>query len=138
MTPVENLITMVEGSMRIDPAIKKKALEYEINYVYDAKYSSLSENTVERIKQVVETIMRVPYEEYIKPTRKSKMVFCRHLFSYLMTKYTNLSTSEIGAYLKKSHATVLHSRQHIDKCLGGFGYEWEQSVIEKSVKLMES
>ena len=49
-----------------------------------------------------------------KKTRKKEYVYARHLYGYFCRIFTNESYSSIAMFIKKDHATIIHSNRTIN------------------------
>jgi hypothetical protein len=67
--------------------------------------------TKEQIKNIVEKHTKL---KITNPTRKRQYVEARSIYYKLLREYTRLTLSEIGKYVKKHHATVLHGINALD------------------------
>ena len=66
--------------------------------------------TVDHILETVCGYFNVGQNEIFTKSRKQNIVQVRQIAMYLAQKYTDLSSSKIGALIgKRNHATVLHS-----------------------------
>jgi chromosomal replication initiation ATPase DnaA len=61
-----------------------------------------------------------------RKTRKRQFVYVRHLYAYFCRKYTNESFRVIGEFIKKDHATIMHSNTTIEN--------WRET--EENVKVL--
>ena len=69
----------------------------------------MNDEIIKLVEQIVcETLSITPYQLHNK-TRLKEFVFARHLFTYILRKHYNFTFIEIAKYLKKHHATVMHS-----------------------------
>ena len=48
-----------------------------------------------------------------RKTRLREFAYARHLYAYFCRIYTKDSFAEIGRFLKKDHATILHSNKQV-------------------------
>lgn len=69
---------------------------------------------VERILKIVCENLGVDPEDVKSKTRKGEIAQARHIFCYLAyTSATGHTLTEIGRFIGRDHATVLHSRNKI-------------------------
>ncbi|MDX5586514.1 MAG: helix-turn-helix domain-containing protein [Aureibaculum sp.] len=65
------------------------------------------------ITQLVFSETGISRKQMIAQDRRRETVDARHLAMYLLAKHTNYTTTFIGAYLSRDHATTLHAKTKI-------------------------
>jgi hypothetical protein len=69
----------------------------------------MNDEIIKLVEQIVcESLNITPHQLHCR-NRIKQFVFARHLFAYIMRKHYNFTFIEIAKYLKKHHATVMHS-----------------------------
>jgi len=73
-------------------------------------YGPVNYRSPEEIIQHVCDKFDVPFESLLTKTKGQMPIpIVRHICNYMVHKFTPLSTSVIGKYFNRDHATVLHS-----------------------------
>ena len=70
------------------------------------------------ILKAVSEVTNVSKEEIISKIKTKDIVLARHLYCYISVKKTNKSLKEIGEFINRNHATVIHANNKIS-------YEYE-------------
>ena len=66
--------------------------------------------------------------------RHGNLVKARHLYCYFMREFTHLSLTEIGEYINRDHATIIHGWRSIKNQLESYGYfRKEIDPLEKRI-----
>ena len=80
--------------------------------------SSLKNNDVNAIKDVICTYFRITEKDLISDSRKSYLVYARNLAFYLMREDLGLQLKEIGnIFGNRDHSTILHGYDKIKELL---------------------
>lgn len=73
------------------------------------KVAKKDEAYAEEILQIVCDYYQISASSLLSKDRFRRLVVPRHVYFYLMKKYTNMTLKNIGAYAgKKDHTTVIH------------------------------
>ncbi|MGJ8762116.1 MAG: helix-turn-helix domain-containing protein [Polaribacter sp.] len=92
------------------------------------KFMPLGKLTKEEILKVICRELQMDFDEVKnRKTRLRGFVYARQLYSYFCKKYTNESLTNMGKFIHKDHATMIHSINQIK----GF-YDFDK-VIKKDV-----
>jgi chromosomal replication initiation ATPase DnaA len=87
----------------------------------------------------VAEIMEVHASAIPMRTRKREFVFARQMFCYIASKYTNNTTVQIGKFIGRDHATVIHSKKAfqnlIDTNFGSIANDYKKLL--KNLKLRD-
>ena len=71
--------------------------------------------TKETILKVICRELEMDFDEVKnRKTRKKEFVYARHLYGYFCRKYTSEGFEKIGEFIKKDHATIIHSNKTIE------------------------
>lgn len=65
--------------------------------------------------------------------RLAKIVIARQFYCYFARNYTNCTLQEIGSFIKKDHATVIHAVNSIDNYL----YIKDKFIIQKHKEILK-
>lgn len=65
--------------------------------------------------------------------RLAKIVIARQFYCYFARKYTNCTLQEIGSFIKKDHATVIHAINSIDNYI----YTKDKFIIQKYKEILK-
>lgn len=75
----------------------------------------LGKLTKETILKVICRELQMDFDEVKnKKTREKEFVYARHLYGYFCRKYTIESLKNIGNFINKNHATIIHSNKTIE------------------------
>lgn len=92
------------------------------------KFVPLGKLTKEEILKVICRELQMDFDEVKnRKTRLKEFVYARQLYAYFCKKYTNESLTNMGKFIHKDHATMIHSINQIK----GF-YDFDK-VIKKDV-----
>ena len=92
------------------------------------KFVPIGKLTKEEILKVICRELQMDFEQVKnRKTRLRGFVYARQLYSYFCKKYTNESLTNMGKFIHKDHATMIHSINQIK----GF-YDFDK-VIKKDV-----
>lgn len=73
----------------------------------------------------------------IKIRKNQKIIYARHLLTYLLKKHTNLTLVEISKHINRSHATIMSSLKFIkDKCFIYESYRLYIEIVDAQIKLI--
>ena len=95
---------------------------------------TIKDLTVDEIIRTVATHYSVKIEDILSKQRTQTLVTPRQVAMFLSCKLTTKSLPEIGISFKKTHATVYHGAQTIQKCLD-VDNELKRAVEEITAKL---
>jgi chromosomal replication initiation ATPase DnaA len=71
--------------------------------------------TKETILKVICRELEMDFDEVKnRKTRKKEFAYARHLYAYFCRKYTSEGFEKIGEFIKKDHATIIHSNKTIE------------------------
>lgn len=94
----------------------------------------------QRIVNIVESIVKIPSKIFMTNSRKREYAFARHLYSYLMYNYTNLSLNQIGQKVKphrlNAHDNIIHSRSIIEMIID-FPKDKRHFDVLKAIDMMK-
>lgn len=80
--------------------------------------SDLSLKQIQGIILIIANELEVDINEVYSKSRKRETVMVRQVFWYIMRKHTGITTTQLGAILRKDHATVLNGiksvKDHLD------------------------
>lgn len=77
------------------------------------------------VLDAVSKTLRVGKLDLISPHRAMHLTEARQIFYWLARKYTPKSYPEIGRFMRRDHATVMHGVNKID---GNLAYFWPRIV----------
>ncbi len=93
---------------------KSEGISYKINNLKYPPTRNVNKN-VERIIKVVSQLYNIRRNQLLSDSRKSELVFPRHIIYFLLREKAKLSFSMIAKIMnKKDHTTILHGYQKID------------------------
>ena len=76
------------------------------------------ERKLNEIDRVIENYFNVSIEELkIHCRKRDERVLPRQMWMYLLKKHTSMKLTEIGKYVSRNHATVLHSVKKVNAIL---------------------
>lgn len=142
MTLLEELFHELEqGHIRVETKFKEKYLTKERDQINTNKLEmGLSVDsaipTPSEVLKVVSNITDIELDKIPSKDRQTKIVFSRHLYSYLVINYCKATSITAGIYINRSHATVIHSSRKIEE-LKEYGSRWEKECIQKGIDFFE-
>ncbi len=126
---IQYIAEKVTGSVRDIEGIVNSIMAYSISYNAEIDME-LVEKVISKVIRTNpvhvtnEDVFSIVCKKYaIKPqcivsmSRKKNVVYARQIIVYLLQKYTNLSTTQIGSYIGRDHSTVIHSCAVVKKRL---------------------
>lgn len=81
------------------------------------------------IKDTVQTVFGV---NILRPTRKRQYVSARAAYARLAREFTNLPLEDIGNYIKKDHASIVHYEHHFQ------WYPGDKEMFDKCREIIKS
>ncbi len=82
------------------------------------KFVPLGKLTKEEILKVICRELQMNFDEVKnRKTRLKEFVYARQLYSYFAKKYTKENLTNIGKFISKDHATVIHSIKQVNNFL---------------------
>ena len=87
------------------------------------------------IQEVIEHC-RVTIQQLRSDNRAQALVKARHLIFYFMREYTTLSTTEIGAFLFRDHATVIHGSKSVKNQLRLY-WDFRKEILPLESRIKE-
>ncbi|MCS7165496.1 MAG: chromosomal replication initiator protein DnaA [Candidatus Calescibacterium sp.] len=73
--------------------------------------------TPDNILEIVSEYFSISKEEILSNSREKRVVYPRHVITYLLRDVLGMSFKGIGNYLKKDHTTIMHSYERINVML---------------------
>lgn len=73
--------------------------------------------TPDNILEIVSEYFSISKEEILSNSREKRVVYPRHVITYLLRDVLGMSFKGIGNYLKKDHTTIIHSYERINVML---------------------
>ncbi len=105
------LASLLAYSTLTDEQISVELAERVVSQVVDVAVMSL---TMDNIMDAVCEEWAVTPEQVLSKTRTKELSTARHAVMYLIQKVLDKPLQEIGAYMHRSHATVLHGIEHVN------------------------
>lgn len=72
-----------------------------------------SQPTLNKLLTVIEKATGIKSKLIFLPTRKREIAECRQLFCFFARSHTEFTTTYIGKFINRDHATVIYSVQNI-------------------------
>jgi chromosomal replication initiator protein len=94
--------------------------------------------TVEHIQQMVCANFQVSMEELKSPSRRKEIANARRIGMFLCRSYTSESLAAIGKAFCRTHSTVLHSINRLNKEITGKNIKLRRQVEHVSRRLETS
>ncbi len=86
-------------------------------YIIPGLARTKTERKLLEIAEVVARVTGITVQELCGTTRFKTYVIPRQLFCFFSRQMTSCSLNEIGYFIKKDHATVIHSINKIKDCV---------------------
>jgi chromosomal replication initiator protein len=104
--------TSIMNIKEITTDVINKCLKDKITAV-----KSVGNISIDKIMEIVANYydLTVPDIRGIKKTQS--IALARQIAMYLSTQYTRFSTTQIGKYFNKEHASIIHGAKKIKKCM---------------------
>ncbi|MCS7243692.1 MAG: chromosomal replication initiator protein DnaA [Candidatus Calescibacterium sp.] len=93
--------------------IEKVKIEHISEIIKDVTIDD-NKITPENIIDTVSEYFSVTKDEIFSNSREKRIVYPRHVITYLLRDILGLSFKGIGSYLKKDHTTIMHSYEKIN------------------------
>jgi ATP-dependent RNA circularization protein (DNA/RNA ligase family) len=77
----------------------------------------LKEINAAKLFAAIDIILEIPQDVLASPARKREIVEARQIFMVILRKETEASLAEIGAFVNRDHATVLHAFKTVEALL---------------------
>lgn len=94
-------------------------------------------HSMEQILKGVCTALRVGKLDMYSPHRAAHLVEARHIFYWCARYFTARSYPEIGRFIKRDHATVMHGVRKVDQNFVKLAPKLRAVAAEIGVKLCE-
>lgn len=104
--------TSIMGIKEITSDVINKCLKDKITAV-----KSIGNISIDKIMEIVAVYYDLTVLDIRGKKRTQSIAIARQIAMYLSTQYTRLSTTQIGKYFNKEHATIIHAATKIKKIM---------------------
>lgn len=104
--------TSIMNIKEITTEVINKCLKDKITAV-----KSVGNISIDKIMEIVANYYDLTVPDIRGKKRTQSIALARQIAMYLSTQYTRLSTTQIGKYFNKEHASIIHGAKKIKKCM---------------------